>query len=157
MADTIQVERWHRPWEPAKDARLLETLNYYDMPLSGIVEQHGVKHLFDCIAGHLEHQHLWVYRCLTDQELAEIEEPDTPERLRSVLDDLLSRGPMTLAVADDDDGIWGSTVVDSLENSEIRDAFERIIDDFQSYLASKGRQIADSHSQLRAQLLRTKD
>jgi hypothetical protein len=149
MADTIQVQRWSRPWEPAGDARLVRELDYWDMPLAGVIEQHGVQHLFACLAGHLSSTHLWLYRSLTNAELAQIERTKEPEELRGVVDELLAPGgSMVLAIADDDAGILGATTIDSLEDAELRAAIRRISEDLNVYLEEKRAEAEGSQSLL---------
>ncbi len=130
MSDFMRIERSHRPWEPAHGATLIETLNYYDQPLSGIIEQDGSYYLFDCVAGHLDDRHLWCYRHLTDAELDAVRSSEPGEPARQLLAELLTEGPFVVAVADDEGGILGAHEVDNLEPDTLRTAVDLILDEF---------------------------
>lgn len=134
MAELIRIERWSRPWEPAKDARLVETLNYYDMPLSGIVEQGGDRYLFMCLAGQIGTTHLWAYRALADQDLSRLEGADGPEALGTVMGELLEQGPLTIVVASDEEGVFGATEAPTTQPAALEAAVDHIVEEFDEYL-----------------------
>lgn len=136
MADTIHVERWCPPWQPSRDAELIETLNYYDMPLVGIVRQHGVDYLFSCITGHTEPIHSWAYVLLTAGDRERIREA-SPEQLRDIVQELLSTGPMVLAIASDESGTYGGLEIDSLDDFD--SAVHDLVDEFRRYVEEEAR------------------
>lgn len=134
MAELIRIVGWSRPWEPAKDARLVETLNYYDMPLSGIIEQGGNRYLFICLAGQMGNTHLWAYRALTDNELSRLEGTDGPEALGTVMEELLEQGPLTIVVASDEEGVFGATEAPTTQPAALEAAVDHIVEEFDEYL-----------------------
>lgn len=142
MAELIRIERWSRPWEPAKDARLVETLNYYDMPLSGIIEQGGDRYLFMCLAGQMGTTHLWAYRALANQDLSRLEGADGPEALGTVMEELLEQGPLTIAVASEEEGVFGAAEAPTTERAALEVAVDRIVEELDEYLErSKSRTV----------------
>jgi len=134
MSDSIQIDRWSRPWSPTPDAELVETLNHYDMPLLGVIKQHGAHYLFRCIAGQVESTHIWAYRLLSESERQELDRVDSPEALREIVAQLYSHGPLTLAVASDDAGIFGSTEVSTLAPEDLEHGLRTLIDEARGYL-----------------------
>lgn len=134
MSDPIKIERWARPWAPADDAELVETLDYQDMPLAGIVRQGDASYLFTCLAGELLSSHVWAYRPLTSTDRDRLAAADSPEGLSRIADEILSGGPLVIAVATDDDGILGSTEVDSSSDVELAGAVDRISEELGTYL-----------------------
>lgn len=142
MPETIRIERGERPWHPAGDVRLIEELNYNDMPLCGVLEQSGSMYLFLCLAGPLESAHLWGYRTLSAEDLAAIAGADGPERLAQIVDELMSGGPIIVAVASDEEGILGTTQVRSIDDKELRTAIDRILREFDGYLDEQRRRAA---------------
>lgn len=134
MAEPIRIERWSRPWEPAKDARLVETLNYYDIPLSGIIEQGGDRYLFMCLEGQMGTTHVWAYRALTDQELSRLENTEGPEALGTVMEELLDQGSLTIAVASDEEGIFGAGEAATIQPAALEAAVDHIVEEFDEFL-----------------------
>jgi hypothetical protein len=55
-----------RPWKPTPHTVQGEVLHRYNMPLVGVIEQHGVRYLFQCWAGDVERANLWLYTRLTE-------------------------------------------------------------------------------------------
>lgn len=57
--DRIELVTGDLPWEPGS-ASLIETIHHYDIPLSGLIEQHGTT-FFWCIEGEVPRGSLWGY------------------------------------------------------------------------------------------------
>jgi hypothetical protein len=105
MADHIELALGARPWHPSGATEDVIILDRYDMPLSGIVEQHGSSYLFRCMAGELDDGNLWLYVLLDyagRQSLLKAEGDD----LDLVMDNLTAGRPITLAIASSQDGIF---------------------------------------------------
>jgi hypothetical protein len=50
-----------KPWQAADTARPRKVLNHYDVPLAGILKQHGAFFLFECLDGEAGSANLWAY------------------------------------------------------------------------------------------------
>jgi hypothetical protein len=61
MTDQIHLRLGARPWHPADSARPGKVLNHYDVPLAGILKQHGNYFLFECLEGEVQDVNLWAY------------------------------------------------------------------------------------------------
>lgn len=142
MSDPIHIHRLTRPWSPAPDAHLVGTLDYNDMPLSGIVEQRAQRHLFACVAGQLEEANIWVYRSVSDAEVREIDEADTPDALKVTVKRILELGPIVVAIATADEGILGAAPADSRDSSALDAAVRSILSGLSDYFAAKHGQAA---------------
>lgn len=73
---SVQLQRGMRPWQPTSASELVETYDFYDMPLMGVIDQGGRKYLFQCLAGQVEPFSLWSYVPLTTDDIAYLEEVD---------------------------------------------------------------------------------
>jgi len=69
MSDLIQIEAGARPWEPSAATETLTILDEYNVPLAGLIEQHGVTFLFVCAAGEEEPDNVWLYSLVSAQEV----------------------------------------------------------------------------------------
>lgn len=76
MTDEIVLQEGSAPWKPSPEAKLVETLNYYDIPLAGVIAQRGSHYLFACIEGQAADFNLWAYRLLEERELPNISKPE---------------------------------------------------------------------------------
>jgi len=61
MTDQIHLRLGARPWCPADTARPGKVLNFYDIPLAGILRQHRRYFLFECLEGETQDASLWTY------------------------------------------------------------------------------------------------
>jgi hypothetical protein len=103
MSDQVQLTPGARPWLPSAESEPVETLNYYDGPLLGIVRQQGVPYLFRCLAGELGSAQIWLYGTLTEHDSDALRTAEGDEL--DVVVDRLSRGPVTIALAGQTDGL----------------------------------------------------
>lgn len=76
MSDLIELTAGARPWLPAPGTNESLRLDEYNIPLAGIVHQHGHDYLYVCAAGEENDVNVWLYVTL---ELPEV------DRLRSAL------------------------------------------------------------------------
>jgi hypothetical protein len=76
MADRIHVENQCVPWSPSAHSRLRDVFHSYDGPRIGVVEQHGVKYLFACLAGESHPVSFWGYGLVHDAQVAELNTVD---------------------------------------------------------------------------------
>lgn len=81
MPDLLTLEPGAHPWLPASDVTPLETLNEYNIPLIGLVEQGGMTYLYACLFGEVEDTNIWAYSGLEEAEA---------ERLRSLTGEALA-------------------------------------------------------------------
>jgi hypothetical protein len=68
VSDLVEIAEGGRPWEPTPTTVAGEILHRYNMPLVGVIEQHGVRYLFQCWAGEVERANLWLYTRLTEEQ-----------------------------------------------------------------------------------------
>ncbi|MQB01330.1 MAG: hypothetical protein GEU78_13730 [Actinobacteria bacterium] len=101
MADRIELRVGDLPWQPHA-AEGVVVLNHYDMPLAGVIRQHGNSYFFWCLKGEVTQGTLWGYLPIADQERHEIEHE--PRDL--ILRNLSSKSrPWTLAFSVEGRGI----------------------------------------------------
>lgn len=78
VSDALYVNQGARPWLPANsDTTEVVVLHRYSIPLVGIIEQHGVRFVYWCVAGHAAPENAWAYAAIS---------PDAEEALRGALD-----------------------------------------------------------------------
>jgi len=96
VSDLAEIAEGGRPWIPTETSVPGEILHRYNMPLVGVIEQHGVRYLFQCWGGEVERANLWLYTRLTEKQDRLLGEEAHP------FDDALeeaTRGEGVLAVA----------------------------------------------------------
>jgi hypothetical protein len=96
VADLAEIAEGGRPWEPTPTSVLVDILHRYNMPLVGVIEQHGVRYLFQCWAGEVERANMWLYTRLTEGQDRLLADESRP--FVDALDDA-TRGEGVLAVA----------------------------------------------------------
>ncbi|MBW3638245.1 MAG: hypothetical protein KY451_00085 [Actinobacteria bacterium] len=79
MSDLIHVEHGAAPWQASHDARVIKQYRYYDVPLSGVIEQNGCQYLFKCASRPDEVLTLWWYTDITPDERRMIEDGPAEE------------------------------------------------------------------------------
>lgn len=122
MGDQIAIEFGLPPWSPARDAELIKTYNFYDVPLIGILRQGGMDHLFLCLEGEVEPVSLWVYTRLEVRDIEQIE--SAPDIRMATLTFLMSR-PVLVAIAKEDEGIVAAEYIQHPERHE--DLFQAVL------------------------------
>lgn len=131
MADVIRIEKGFSPWQPAADALLVKEYAYHEIPLMGVVEQHGVRYYFGCAAGRDEPVSIWFYARLSVEEEAMLD--------GSSGDDFNSRvkfqGPAVLALALEGPGVVATYLMESLSEEEIAHGYERLVGELQELAA----------------------
>ena len=68
MSDLAETAEGGRPWQPTETSVPGEILHRYNMPLVGVMEQHGVRCLFQCWAGEVERANMWLYTRLSEDQ-----------------------------------------------------------------------------------------
>jgi hypothetical protein len=68
VSDLAEIAEGGRPWRPTPGTDPCEILHRYNMPLVGVIEQHGVRYLFQCRAGEVERANMWLYTRLTEEQ-----------------------------------------------------------------------------------------
>lgn len=102
MSDQIQPLMRAHPWTPSDDATLVEVLNEYNVPLTGLLSQHGVTYLFHCLIGETADANVWAYSPLTEPEIKTLDELTDPEQLTREVLKLLGHRTITFAFASRD-------------------------------------------------------
>src|SRR5213082_1603151 len=108
MAEHIGIEQGRPPWQPAKDAELVEVFHRYDMPLVGVVRHGSSLHLFRCIDGHTDSSQLWAYTPLSSEELDRLRAGDGD--LDALVAEISAWRPTVVALASDDRGVTVSAL-----------------------------------------------
>lgn len=101
MADRIDLRVGDLPWRP-DGSELSSVLHHYDMPLSGVISQHGSSYYFWCIRGEVTQGSLWGYAAIADHELHELENEPRDQALRRLAG---SPRPTTVAFSIEGKGI----------------------------------------------------
>lgn len=96
MSDLVEIAEGGRPWKPTPTTVPGEILHRYNMPLVGVIEQHGVQYLFQCWGGEVERANLWLYTRLTEERSRLLSDETRP--FAEALDEA-TRGDGVLAVA----------------------------------------------------------
>jgi hypothetical protein len=96
VSDLAEIAEGGRPWMPTETTVPGEILHRYNMPLVGVIEQHGVRYLFQCWVGEVERANLWLYTRLTEQQHGILSDDARP--FAEALDDS-TQGEGVLAVA----------------------------------------------------------
>jgi hypothetical protein len=96
VSDLAEITEGGRPWKPTETTVSGEILHRYNMPLVGVIEQHGVRYLFQCWGGELERANIWLYTLLTERQDRLLQDEARP--FAEALDDA-TRGEGVLAVA----------------------------------------------------------
>ena len=91
MSDLIQIDAGARPWMPSASTELIATLDEYNVPLAGLIEQHGVTFLFVCAAGEEEPDNVWLYSLVSAEEIQALTEASGRQILGVMADSLKHR------------------------------------------------------------------
>jgi hypothetical protein len=102
MADLLKFEPGQKPWKPSRNTELVETFLYNNMPLVGVIRQHGTLYLFRCVEGFADETHVWAYVPVEEENLDKLRRSD---ELWMPLQDLTSGQSFMVAIATDRDGI----------------------------------------------------
>lgn len=68
MSVLVEITEGGRPWEPSTTTVPGAILHRYNTPLVGVIEQHGVRYLFQCWAGEVERANMWLYTVLDEDQ-----------------------------------------------------------------------------------------
>lgn len=110
----ISIDVGVAPWAPAEDAKVVIEYDRHDFPLSGVLEQDGVRFLFTCLLGEMERASVWAYVPIApDQE--RLVESVTGDQVLEVIDGLLQNRMLTVAGAFDLKIIFAARVDAGLE------------------------------------------
>jgi hypothetical protein len=109
MSDLIEIAEGGRPWKPTETTVTGDILHRYNMPLVGIIQQQGVRYLFQCWGGEVERANLWLYTRLTAEQTRLL--VDETRLFTHALDEA-TRGDGVLAVALDGRIVVWETVAD---------------------------------------------
>lgn len=111
MGDNIRIEPGFHPWQPGYESELIEVLAQFDVPTAGILLQGGNYYVFWCLEGVNAPKSLWAYTLLKDADVDGLRSvTGAPEGFEKIAD-LVQRGPVTVALADEQEGVVLSTAV----------------------------------------------
>ncbi|HUC59874.1 MAG TPA: hypothetical protein VMA95_20910 [Streptosporangiaceae bacterium] len=108
MDDQIHLRLGAKPWQAADTARLSKVLNHYDVPLAGILKQHGAHFLFECLEGEVQEANIWAYVPLTRSAARRMTRL-TGERLTDAMHSAYRDQVITAALAVDGAIVRGTT------------------------------------------------
>ncbi|MDR0346397.1 MAG: hypothetical protein LBI49_25415 [Nocardiopsaceae bacterium] len=100
MSDLLLPEQGARPWLPAGNVSPIETLNEYDIPLAGLIEQGGTNYLFACLLGEMEDANIWAYARVDAPEIAYLRSL-VDDQLSAAIDEVLTNRMLIVAMAGD--------------------------------------------------------
>ncbi len=98
MTGQIHLRLGAQPWRPADTARPSKILNHYDIPLAGILKQHGSFFLFECLEGEVQEANLWAYVPISRTTARRLRRL-TGDRLTAAMHSAYSDQTITVAVA----------------------------------------------------------
>lgn len=99
MVGRIRPEPGARPWLPAHDVDELYQLDFYDIPLAGIIRQDGVTYLYTCILSQEAPENLWAYAPVSDEEVLALH-TSYGDDLLAAIERALWNKPVVIAGAD---------------------------------------------------------
>jgi hypothetical protein len=107
--EQIHLRLGAKPWQAADTARPGRVLNYYDVPLAGILRQHRAYFLFECLDGEASEANLWAYVPISRASARKIVRL-TGERLTAAMRQAYQDQVITAALAVDGRIVRGATV-----------------------------------------------
>jgi hypothetical protein len=127
MSDQIRLEVGHQPWKPSPDSQMVVEYQYYDIPLSGILEQDGQQYMFVCLDGADENLSVWWYTLINAEQRQWMESATTAEEFHERLHTTNFEGWSRLALATQRHGIFDyEDVPDEAEG--MGEAFKALLD-----------------------------
>lgn len=149
MADLINIVPGRPPWQPGYDTELTDTFDFHDVPLTGIVAQHGIEYLFQCLIGEMEPLSYWLYTILLPGEAKDLRtEPSDPADWSRRLVGVAWDHPGVLAVASDALGVLSSVPIDRFDAEALKVAFDVLRESTLAGIEDIRRSVADSHLDL---------
>ena len=131
MSDVIRVANGAAPWQPTTTSTIVETFNFYDQPLQGIIEQDGCLYLFDCLYGHVDGLSLWLYSLVQQSEAVALLASESDEDFERIRSEIHSSEPGLLAIAVDDYGIIVSGTVENVP-SDMSPMVSQLVSEYRS-------------------------
>ncbi|MDH2429040.1 hypothetical protein [Sphaerisporangium sp. TRM90804] len=98
MSDQIHLRFGAQPWTPADTATLVKVYDRHDRPVTGLIEQHGRRYLFDCVEGQVWDVNVWAYGCVTESDVRDLDAAEGTVFAKTV-DAIFKAGTVTAAVA----------------------------------------------------------
>jgi hypothetical protein len=125
VTDVIQVQKGSPPWSPSPDARLVKEYQFHEIPLAGVLEQHGTRYFFFCSEGADERVNLWFYTRLSPEDEYGLDAADRENFMTAVGFD----GPAVMALAADDLGVIAFANLDDLSSESMQEGFKAVFDE----------------------------
>lgn len=132
MGDVIRLEKGFSPWRPASDAELVKEYAYYEIPLVGIIEQHGVRYYFECVLGQDASVNMWLYMRLSAEDEARLDEA-TAEEFHDAVE---FTGPGMLALALEGPGLVAFYLMDPLSPNELDHGYQALVGELEHMVES---------------------
>lgn len=110
MSDQIALRMGAVPWRPASTAESVIVLDRYDIPLLGVVHQHGSNFLFNFLDGQPQEVNMWGYANIADQELETLRGA-APEEIDDLVDQIFGTRDITVAIATEETGLLLSAII----------------------------------------------
>lgn len=152
MGDTIRIEPGSRPWSPGYESELVEELARFDVPTVGILWQEGNHYAFWCVEGWNDPKSLWAYILLEDDDVEELRDVDSAGAGYQKLAELATSKPVTVALADEREGVVLLSTLAQIEPKDFGSAAEvarQVVEDaywaFESHLDHLRHQVRRSH------------
>lgn len=136
MADMIQLQPHTLPWLPGEsEVAPVTEFHRYDFPLAGVITQHGVFYLFQCLWGETSNVSIWLYSIVEPSEVAELEATSNDDLPNRVWETGTSR-PGRMAIAIEDLGIVSFADVSVWVEAEVRPAVGSLFEGLNGWLDS---------------------
>ena len=113
-------------------ATLEKTYQYYEVPLSGIISQHGARFFFGCVGGPSEPANFWIYARVNSQEEHALDS-STPSDFGAAVDFV---GPVVMALALEGPGIVAYHVIDYLNSDGLMAARDALMAELEEQMAA---------------------
>jgi hypothetical protein len=84
VSDLIQLGIGERPWLPTPNTTPVEVFDRYDMPISGLIKQHGALFVFDCLEGHVSEGNVWIYAHVSTAEAVLLQRAEGDDFVRQL-------------------------------------------------------------------------
>ncbi|WP_210502799.1 hypothetical protein [Nocardioides xinjiangensis] len=115
MSDLIQLVPGCEPWRPSPEAESVRVLDEYNIPLAGVVRQHGHDYFYVCAAGEEQESNVWLYSLIEAHELETLGSLIGGAFVNGMMEFLKHR-PVTAAMADD----WKLVLWESFDSGDER-------------------------------------
>jgi hypothetical protein len=132
MADVLHVVKGSPPWLPSPETELVAEYNYYDVPLSGVVRQHGVDFFFQCLDDTADAVSFWMYVHATEVERERLESASSPDEFDGFVGQIDIDRPVVLALAIERLGILSWRVLPAHDDEAVKRELGELVSELDS-------------------------